>query len=78
MGHARVHLITAKKDMEVTGFEPEASRMQSERSTAELYPQSESFKALKIIKMKHTKMPYCKTLLTASYCIMLGSNTRDY
>ena len=28
-----------KKDMEISGFEPEASRMQSERSTAELYPQ---------------------------------------
>ena len=26
--------------MEISGFEPEASRMQSERSTAELYPQS--------------------------------------
>ena len=24
--------------MEISGFEPEASRMQSERSTAELYP----------------------------------------
>ena len=25
--------------MEISGFEPEASRMQSERSTTELYPQ---------------------------------------
>ena len=27
-----------KKNVEISGFEPEASRMQSERSTAELYP----------------------------------------
>ena len=26
--------------MEISGFEPEASRMQSERSTTELYPPS--------------------------------------
>lgn len=28
-----------KIEVEISGFEPEASRMQSERSTTELYPQ---------------------------------------
>ena len=32
-------VIKKKKEVEISGFEPEASRMQSERSTAELYPQ---------------------------------------
>ena len=30
-----------KNEVEISGFEPEASRMQSERSTTELYPQLE-------------------------------------
>ena len=29
-----------EKKVEISGFEPEASRMQSERSTTELYPQA--------------------------------------
>ena len=38
-----------KKELEISGFEPEASRMQSERSTAELYPQLEKTRAISLV-----------------------------
>ena len=35
-----------KKEVEISGFEPEASRMQSERSTTELYPLPDGYEQL--------------------------------
>ena len=38
MTHRHEELGKKKIGVEISGFEPEASRMQSERSTTELYP----------------------------------------
>lgn len=43
--------------MEISGFEPEASRMQSERSTTELYPHVESnMQIMQFIEYRETSL----------------------